>query len=151
MYCWPSPSNQSYCRQIAGCQRGSYMGDHIGQQDHGPTKYTTPKIWFPICPAYQNMTFFHISCTYQAEDIGRNFNETCRNIALSYRFPTYYTKSKFHLVIAVHCKKWIIILTIISGYLSFIPHFIISMRKLHSEYSRFQIINNLMRSFWNIS
>ena len=29
---------------------------------------TNPKLRFPTCPAYQNMTFPHISYTYLAED-----------------------------------------------------------------------------------
>ena len=40
----------------------------------------SPKIRFPTCPVYQNMTFSHISYTYLAEDRAEfwRMNETCQ-------------------------------------------------------------------------
>ena len=43
---------------------------------------TGQKLKFPMCPAYQNMTFPHISYTYLAEDradfYANKINEMCR-------------------------------------------------------------------------
>ena len=58
---------------------------------------TGPKLNFPTCPVYQNMTFPHISNTYLAEDRAILLCKQMKcveNVALSYRFPTC-TKSKF--------------------------------------------------------
>ena len=57
---------------------------------------TVPKIRFPTCLAYQNMTFLTFP-TRIWQRIGRNFGKRMKhvkNVALSYRFPTC-TKFKF--------------------------------------------------------
>ena len=63
--------------------------------DHMGRTITTPKIRFPTCLAYQNMTFSHISYTY-LQRRGRNvwkMNEMCQKCC-AIRFSTC-TKSKF--------------------------------------------------------
>ena len=58
---------------------------------------TRPKLRFPTCPVYQNMTFPHISYTYLTEDranLCKQMIQKYKNFALSYRFPTC-MKSKF--------------------------------------------------------
>ena len=63
-----------------------------GQTDHFMTHVhvrTGPKLRFPTCPAYQNMTFPHISYTYLAEDRAGFYamcRKSCPILLISYMY-----------------------------------------------------------------